>query len=97
MAKRPRLRVGAIDFAKTGRVFWHDRGAGAPAHPHRHDYRAGSASTGVTIEMVSHWRHCGGPPIPVACTPIAGHRGNVGLTFHPDHSVEAHQLQKEVG
>jgi hypothetical protein len=24
VAKRPRLRVGAIDFAKTGRVFWHD-------------------------------------------------------------------------
>jgi hypothetical protein len=24
VAERPRLRVGAIDFAKTGRVFWHD-------------------------------------------------------------------------
>jgi hypothetical protein len=24
VAKRLRLRVGAIDFAKTGRIFWHD-------------------------------------------------------------------------
>jgi hypothetical protein len=24
MAKKPKMRVGAIDFARTGQVFWHD-------------------------------------------------------------------------
>jgi hypothetical protein len=24
VAKKPKMRVGAIDFAKTGRVYWHD-------------------------------------------------------------------------
>jgi len=42
VAKRSRLRVGAIDFAKTGRVFWHDE---EPERPRVRIVRVAEADT----------------------------------------------------